>query len=350
VYFSFHHSDSIDVVMPELNNLVSKVTKLNGHAPRKVAAFIGAVTGDAAALHLEWIYDQEKLANIIGSNDPAFWQDSHCPFYTLPTGKVSCYADQAIQALTVMSDNGGVFDADKTCRHFLEHFGNPASPYRVAEAKRYKDKKYPVEGPWIHGSVRGMVDRYNADIRPPGPDDAREHDGLDVALPLMIQQAPNYDASALAQAINIMTQDPWSVNHHEAEAFMIGQFIHGEDDPIGKTKEKFEDNTDIVKEIEAVEQGKNEGQDAKVLVKKFGMACPMPGSFQSSLVSIIGAKSYHDALRETIACGGDACSRANLIGACLGAKYGIEGIPIHWLAKVDGIESLIENAIKVFCQ
>jgi ADP-ribosylglycohydrolase len=193
-----------------------------------------------------------------------------------------------------------------------------------------------------------MVDRYNADIRPPGPDDANEHDGLDVALPLMIQQVPNYDALVLAPAINIMTQDPWSVNHHEAEAFIIGQFIQEEDDPIGKTKKKFEDNTDIVKEIEAVEQGKNEGHDAKFLVKKFGMACPMPGSFQSSLVSIIGAKSYYDAIRETIACGGDACSRANLIGACLGAKYGIEGIPIDWLAILMVLNLLLRKLSKSF--
>jgi hypothetical protein len=43
---------NIVAVMPELSNLVSKVTKLNGTRPRKVAAFIGAITGDAAALYI----------------------------------------------------------------------------------------------------------------------------------------------------------------------------------------------------------------------------------------------------------------------------------------------------------
>ena len=110
------------------------------------------------------------------------------------------------------------------------------------------------------------------------------------------------------------------------------------------------DNKAICKEIEAVKAGLAAKTPAKDLVKKFGMACPMPGSFQSSLVSIIGAKSYQEAICETILCGGDSCSRANLIGACLGAKFGIQGIPQEWMAKVDGIEDVIENSIKCFAQ
>ena len=43
-------------------------------------------------------------------------------------------------------------------------------------------------------------------------------------------------------------------------------------------------------------------------------------SFQSSLVSIIGASSYSEAIRETTLCGGDSCTRGILIGACLGAS------------------------------
>ena len=86
-------------------------------------------------------------------------------------------------------------------------------------------------------------------------------------------------------------------------------FYTAQEDPVKSTKEKFAANKDILNEITAVENGLNEGKSAKELVKQFGMACPMPGSFQSSLVSIIGAKSYPDAIRETVLCGGDSCSR-----------------------------------------
>ena len=51
----------------------------------------------------------------------------------------------------------------------------------------------------------------------------------------------------------------------------------GCDDPVKATKEKFQDNEDIFNEIIAVEEAKDSGGQARELVKKFGMACPMPG-------------------------------------------------------------------------
>lgn len=52
--------------------------------------------------------------------------------------------------------------------------------------------------------------------------------------------------------------------------------------------------------------------------------------------------SYADAIRRVIMVGGCNCSKANFVGACLGAAYGIEidsdkglGIPIEWIDKTD---------------
>ena len=193
--------------------------------------------------------------------------------------------------------------------------------------------------------MMSMMDRFKAGINPPGPDDAREHDGLLTALPLIIQKGQE---EGLEKAFHIMTTDPFAIEHHQAEAFLINQFIQDNNDPIKATKEKFLAHKDIINEIIAVEDGKSSEKSAKELVKKFGMACPLPGSFQGSLVSIIGAKSYPDAIRETVLCGGDSCSRANLIGACLGAKFGLKGIPEEWLSKIDGIDSILKNAILCF--
>ena len=98
--------------MSQLSSLITKVSNLNVETSRKVSAFLGAVVGDAASLHLEWIYDQAKVLDIVGGKDkdPAFWPDSHVPFFTLPNGKVSCYNDEAIQALSVMAKNDGKYD------------------------------------------------------------------------------------------------------------------------------------------------------------------------------------------------------------------------------------------------
>ena len=334
--------------MANLQSLIAQVAKLPTETSRKVASLVGAIVGDAACLHLEWVYDQDKIPKIVPEGEsPAFWPESHCPFFSLPNGQVSCYADEAIQVLKVMDANDGKFDQSKVIEHYLKYFGDASSPYQVAKDKR-KDKKYPIEGPWIQGALISMMDRWDAGIKPPGSDDAREHDGLTTALPLIIQKSPSIDFKDLKPAYTIMTQDPDAIEHHNAEAYLIAQFIKGSKNPLENTKEKFFENKKIYKEIEAVEKGKADGKSAKDLVKEFGMACPMPGSFQSSLVSIIGAKSYQEAICETILCAGDSCSRANLIGACLGAKFGIQGIPGAWMSKVDGIEGIIEKSIKCF--
>ena len=199
------------------------------------------------------------------------------------------------------------------------------------------------------GALISMMDRYKADINPPGSEDANEHDGLVTALPLILQQAPNnFNLEELHKCLHIMTQDPESIQHHEAEAFLIHAFIKGTDDPIGATKIHFEKNEMIIGEINAVLDGKKANHSAQDLVKTFGWTCPMPGSFQGSLVSIIDAKSYADAIRETIICGGDCCARSILIGACLGAKFGIENIPREWIMKVENIEYILEKCLTLF--
>ena len=114
-------------------------------------------------------------------------------------------------------------------------------------------------------------------------------------------------------------------------------------------KEKFHD-TMVCQEIIAVEKGLAEGTDSKTLVRKCGMACELPGSFMSSLVSIIRAESYAEGIRETIRCAGALCARSNFIGACLGAKYGIQNIPFDWIERVEGMEQIIENSLKCFAK
>ena len=76
--------------------MISSVANLSVETQRKIASFVGAVVGDAACLHLEWVYDQNKVAKIVENNDPAFWKENHNPFFSLPNGNVTCYADEVI--------------------------------------------------------------------------------------------------------------------------------------------------------------------------------------------------------------------------------------------------------------
>ena len=97
-----------------------------------------------------WLDITNFIEILSNDKDPAFWPESHCPFYTLPNGKLSCYADQSVQTLKVMLENNGDFNADRLIQHYLNYFGNPESPYQIALIIR-RNMKWPVDGPWLHG-------------------------------------------------------------------------------------------------------------------------------------------------------------------------------------------------------
>jgi len=68
-------------------------------------------------------------------------------------------------------------------------------------------------------------------------------------------------------------------------------------------------------------------------IKKLGMACSYPGTFNSSIYTIINSKNYKDAILKTIKAGGCNCSRANFTGAYFAALKGINSIPNNWIKK-----------------
>jgi hypothetical protein len=86
-------------------------------------------------------------------------------------------------------------------------------------------------------------------------------------------------------------------------------------------------------------------------VESFGKACPDPGNFQASLLILLTTKSYTEAVRRNILAGGCNCSRANFLGAYMGAIFGIggeDGIPFDWIQRTDkGLETM-DLAIKAF--
>merc|ERR550519_2742626 len=83
-------------------------------------------------------------------------------------------------------------------------------------------------------------------------------------------------------------------------------------------------------------------------VAKFGKACGLPGSFQGSLATLLECDNFVTAVRKNILAGGDCNARALLIGSCLGARLGVEGIPMEWIEKVNGMEDILKDAIKVY--
>lgn len=330
---------------PTLKNLISGVAAMPPDVNRKISCVLGAVVADAASLPLEWIYKDATMTGIVGDKNPEFWPESHCPFYTLPTGSVSCYTDEMLTSLETLAKNNAEPDLSKLTAAVETKFGAPDSPYQVALAKR-AEKVFPVPGPWINGGVIQSLANMKAGTKPPGSVSCEDNDGLAISLPVFLL---GYSTSQANDTANLLTTNEIATSHLRVQNFIIQDFSQGTEDPINAAKEKFSDELpNIVQEMQQVTAAVQDGKSIKDIVATFGKACGLPGSFQGALASILIAPDFVSAIRRNILAGGDCNARANFIGACLGAKLGVEGIPMEWIEKVTGIEHVVENAVKVY--
>jgi hypothetical protein len=83
---------------------------------------------------------------------------------------------------------------------------------------------------------------------------------------------------------------------------------------------------------------------------ELGISCALAEGLPLSLVTLLRANSYADAVRTTILCGGDSCGRGLLVGALAGLIWGTEaekGIPRAWIAQVKGSNELEASAVSI---
>ena len=158
---------------------------------------------------------------------------------------------------------------------------------------------------------------------------------------------------------SLLTTNTMALDHVKIQTDILKNFVKNLDDPVQATMESFRgDLPDIVSEMEEVQAALAEfrsgcwgncGEAVGQIVAMFGKSCGLPGSFQGALASVLAHKDdYVTAVRKNILAGGDCSSRALFIGACLGAKLGVEAIPVEWIEKVNGIEKILQDLIMVY--
>ena len=321
-----------------------------------VSAIIGATVADAASCPLHWIYNQETLDSILhNANEPEFWPVSKSPYYTIPVGCCSSYNNAAYVTLASMNENGGTIDIKKICEKFKAHFGAGTAYEKAFNMRREAydsgnrgEFPGPVEGPWIHQAVIKFLENYDQNEHGPyGDSDNKEMDGFCATLPVIAQNADQANLwNIVSEVSSLFTTNPETTKLFHTQTMLLSDFIQGVTDPIVGLKTKlstmYPEVVDMLVEVE-----ENSNKPYVPTIAKFGKACSLPGSFKGAYLTLLDCKSFVDAVRLNITAGGCTCSRGNVIGACLGAKDGIDGIPIDWLKKVKDIEIIMENGINV---
>ena len=307
--------------------------------------FLGATVADAAARPLHWVYNQKKLLSYVkGKKDFTFLKKNKSPFYNIKTGKVSGYNDIGqVMFKTLIEGHKDIEERFK--KNIVKNFG-PRSLYWKnynlrAKYRKVKDWRGIIKGPWIHQNIIETVINIKKKKKLTGGKKVNESDGFCATLPYFLY---GYSFNNLKKIISIVTVSKISLKYALAKFSLIDLALKGAKDPIAEFLKKFKKNLyfkSIIEDIKKVKRLKSKPHS--LVVKKLGMACSYPGTFNSSIHSIISSTNFKEAILRTIKAGGCNCSRANFIGAYFAALKGVNTIPKSWIKKTNSSRKILNQ-------
>ena len=298
---------------------------------------------DAAARPLHWIYNQKKLLTYVkGKKDFTFLKKNKSPFYNIKTGRVSGYNDIGQVMFKTLVDGHENLEI-RFKNNIIKNFG-PGSVYWKnfnlrAKYRKVKDWRRIIKGPWIHQNIIETVGNIKAKKKLTGGKKVNESDGYCAALPYFLYGNSFKD---LKKIISTVTISKISLKYALAKFHLIDLALKGSKNPIEDFIKKNKKNLyfkNIIKDIKKVKRLKLKPH--ATVVKKLGMACSYPGTFNSSIHSIINSKTYKTAILKTIKAGGCNCSRVNFIGAYFAALKGLNSIPKAWIKKTEASKKIL---------
>ena len=197
--------------------------------------------------------------------------------------------------------------------------------------RKVKDWRGIIRGPWIHQNIIETIDNINKNKKITGGIKVNESDGYCAPLPYFLYFS---NLKSLRKIISIITVSKLSIKYGLAKFYLLDLALKGTKDPIREFTKIYRKNNHfkkIVEDINLLKKLKKEPHSK--IVKKFGMACSYPGTFNSSIHAILSSKNYKSAILKTIKAGGCNCSRSNFIGAYFSALKGVGTIPKAWIKK-----------------
>ena len=307
--------------------------------------FLGATVADAAARPLHCVYNQKKLNSYIkGKKDFSFLKKNKSPFYNIKTGKVSGYNEIGqVMFETLIEGHDNIDQRFK--KNIMKNFG-PGSIYWKnlglrSKYRKVKDWRGIIKGPWIHQNVIETIKNIKLKKKITGGTKVNESDGFCASLPYFLY---GFDFKSIEKIISLVTVSKISRKYALAKFHLIDLALKGAKNPINEFIKKFRKNSNfkiIINDITKIKKFKSKSHSA--IVKKLGMACSYPGTFNSSIHAILNSSNYKKAILKTIKAGGCNCSRANFIGAYFTALKGLNTIPKSWIKKTYPAKKILDQ-------
>jgi ADP-ribosylglycohydrolase len=289
-------------------------------------AIWGQFVGDAFCLGSHWIYDLEELAQRFPGGPQGFDAPAkgHYHFGKSP-GDLTHYGDGAMVLLRSLAEQGR-FDAVDFGSRFVALFDSTNySGYRdhatketIANMHAFMDA-HPDE---VFLFQSGADDDQPATVSRMAPLAAfhyHDDDYLSVVERVTLVCQNNRRAVAYAQAHALILRE-----------LFLGSPLHDAILSASNVMLALGRAGTEVSEVmnEAMAAGH---QDVTEAILHFGQSCPLKSSFPAALqCALHHGEDFAGALRANAAAGGDSAGRAAMIGAWLGAAYGVEVIPRSW--------------------
>ena len=275
-----------------------------------------------------------------------FLKQNKSPFYSVKTGNVSGYNDVGqvmFKTLTTTKNKSEILKNFK--KNIIKNFG-PGSIYWKnlglrSKYRKVKDWRGIIKGPWIHQNVIETIKNIKLRKKITGGVKVNESDGFCASLPYFLY---GFDFKSLEKIISTVTISKISHKYALAKFHIIDLALKGARNPINEFIKRFGKDSNykiIINDIIKIKKLKSNSHPS--VVKKLGMACSHPGTFNSSIHAILSSTNYKAAILKTIKAGGCNCSRANFIGAYFSALKGFNSIPKSWINKTIPAKKILDQ-------
>ena len=305
---------------------------------------IGALVADAASLGFHWLYDQKRIREIC-PECPEFKSPVAADYNGVPGyyahgckhgGDFSQYGEQAMVLLRSLVAKGGTYDKAHYENLFCDFFGYGG------QYVGYID--HPTR------DTLNNVARAEADKQKDEKDKGVYHGANDVQLPALAKlpaliaaySGTNELQEVVESAIRVTNNSDLAVDFGLSAASIIEAVIQGSspEKAVSQTIEKAPQHiAELIKKAISLSP-----EDNLKVTSTFGTSCKLAYGVPSTIHNVVTADSYSAAIRKNIYAGGDSCGRAILLGAILGAAYGIggeKGIPVIWIEKLNGKDEVV---------
>jgi ADP-ribosylglycohydrolase len=361
-----------------------------------VHPILGALVADAASLGFHWLYNQGRIREVAGKT-PAFRTPTASDYQGTQgyfahghklAGEFSQYGEQAMVLLRSLVENDCQYSRHHYEKLFYEHFGyggryvgyidhptrETLNNMTTAEADAIKRAEtIPFAGDnksktLLIKKVLGLVKKVDGqelqrqveELAANTSDDKASlhytlavmeklksinayHGADDEQLPAIaklpalvtVYQGNDQLKSVVESAVRVTNNNELAVQFGQTAATMIGSAMQTKDPEMAIIKGCGSAAPKIASLIHKAISFKNE--DNTAVTSKFGTSCNLSFGVPALAHNAITASSYREAVQKNIYAGGDSCGRAILLGALLGAAYGVggeKGIPLEWIDKL----------------